>query len=124
MDQRPRSILIVAVLMIIFGAAEVATGFSHTFFGLRTAEGGISTYLGACIGGLYAAAGLLVLTMRRRAARGAIALLIAVIIGRILMVTIGLYPVNTVRQAVAMAVGTTIVAVFALFLGWKRSAFH
>ena len=121
---RPRSIMVVAVLMIIFGAAEVATGFSHTFFGLRTASGGISTYLGAGIGVLYAAAGLLVLTMRRRAACAAITLLLAVIIGRILMVMTGLYPVDTIWQAAAMTVGTAIVVVFALFLRWKKSAFR
>jgi hypothetical protein len=119
-----RSFMIVATLMIIFGAAEVATGFSHRFFGLHTAQGGISTFLGAGTGALYAAAGFLVLAMRRRAAYAAIALLIVVLIGRILMVITGLYPVTTVRQAAAMAIGTILAVAFAVFLGWKRSAFQ
>ena len=125
MDQRrPRSIIIAAALMVIFGGAEIATAFTHTVFGLHTAHGAASTCSGAGIGALYAAAGFLAFTMRRRAARLAIALLIIVVAGRIVMVTTGLYPVDTFRQAAAIAIGTAIVAAFAFFIGSKRSDFR
>ena len=88
--------------MIIFGFAEIITGFTHNFFSLHTTQGAVSTYIGVTIGGLYAAAGFAVLTMKRRAAMLAIVLLLMVVAGRIYMVMTGLYPVNTPRQAVAM----------------------
>ena len=121
---RPRTITIVASLMIIFGFAEIITGFAHNFFGLHTAQGAISTYMGASIGALYAAAGFAVLTMKRRAAMLAIVLLLIVVAGRIYMVTTGLYPVNTPRQAVAMIIGTSIAAGFAIFIALRRLAFR
>jgi hypothetical protein len=77
---RPSGIVFVAVLMIVFGLAEVMTGFTHHFFGLRIAEG---TYASTAIGLLYAVAGLFILSMRRWAAALAIAILITVMIGRI-----------------------------------------
>ena len=63
---RPRSIAIVASIMIIFGFAEIITGFTHNFFGLHTAQGAVSTDIGASIGAFYAAAGFVTLTMKRR----------------------------------------------------------
>ncbi len=121
---RPRSITIVASLMIIFGFAEIITGFSHSFFGLHTAHGAISTYIGASVGAFYAAAGFIILTMKRRAAFWAIVLLLMVVIGRVSMVMMGLYPINTPRQAVAMILGTSIAAAFAIFIALQRSAFR
>jgi len=52
---RPRGIIVVAFLMILFGLAEVVTGFTHQFFGVTTANGATSAYAGALIGVLYAA---------------------------------------------------------------------
>ncbi len=54
--------------MIFFGLAEVITGFTHDFFGIKTSALNAATWLAALIGILYAAAGVLVLTMERRAA--------------------------------------------------------
>jgi hypothetical protein len=42
---RPRSITIVASLMIIFGFAEIITGFTHNFFSLHATQGAVSTYI-------------------------------------------------------------------------------
>ncbi len=56
-QKRPRSITIIAWLMIVFGGAELLTGLTHDFLGLKTAQGAASAYLGAAIGGLYSAAG-------------------------------------------------------------------
>lgn len=120
---RPRSIAIVASIMIIFGFAEIITGFTHNFFGLHTAQGAVSTYIGASIGAFYAAAGFVTLTMKRRLAIWAVVLLFMVVAGRISMVVTGLYPVTTFGQAVAMILGTSIAAGFAIFIALQRSAF-
>ncbi len=109
--------------MIIFGFAEIITGFTHNFFGLHTAQGAVSTYIGASIGAFYAAAGFVTLTMKRRLAIWAVVLLFMVVAGRISMVVTGLYPVTTFGQAVAMILGTSIAAGFAIFIALQRSAF-
>jgi hypothetical protein len=120
---RPRGIVIVAVLMIAFGLAEVKTGLTHSFFTLTTAKVAASAYAGVAIGILYAMAGLLILTMKRWAAALAILLLIADIVGRIAMVATGLYPVDSFRQILAMILGTAIVAIFAIYIRLKWSFF-
>jgi len=124
MDQRPRGIVVAALLMVAFGMAEVTTGFTHNFFGISTTMGTTSAYIGAGIGVVYAAAGLLVLSMKRRAAVLAIVLLITDIIGRIAMVSTGLYPVESLKQILAMILGTSIVAAFAVYIRLKWSFFR
>jgi hypothetical protein len=109
--------------MIVFGLAEVTTGFTHRFFGLSTAQVAISTFLGAAIGVLYAVAGWLILSMKKRAAAVAIVLLIVDIAGRIGMVVAGLYPVDSFKQVLAIILGTSMVAVFAAYIGLKWSLF-
>ncbi len=125
MDQRRLlDVTIIASLMIVFGLAEIITGFTHNFFGLHTAQGATAAYLGAIIGALYAAAGFLIFTVNRHMAILAIALLAVVILGRIAMVMSGLYPVETFRQAAAIVLGTSIAASFAIYIGIRRSAFR
>ena len=123
-QSRPRSIIIAAFLMIVFGLAELTTSFTHRFFGLSTAKVATSTYLGATIGTFYAVAGLLVLSMKKRAAAVAIVFLIADIVGRIGMVVTGLHPVDSLRQIAAIILGTSIVAIFAVYIGWKWPTFR
>jgi hypothetical protein len=123
-QSRPRVIIIVALLMILFGLAELTTSFTHRFFGLSTAQVATSTYLGATIGTLYAAAGLLVLSMKRQAAAVAIVFLIADVVGRIGMVVTGLYPVDSAKQIAAIILGTSLVALFAVYIGSKWSTFR
>lgn len=115
--------LIVALLMIIFGLAEVTTALTHNFFGISTARVTTSAYAGVAIGVLYAVSGLLILSRRRRAAALAIVLLIADIVGRIAMVVTGLYPVDSLKQTFAIFLGTTIVAFFAVYIRLKWSSF-
>ncbi len=55
-------IKIAAVLMIIFGLAEIVTSFTHKFFGLTTSQVTISTIVGATIRTFYFVSGFLVLT--------------------------------------------------------------
>ena len=70
--RRPRAIVVTAVLMIVFGIAEVVTGLTHNFFRVTTTQGSASARIGVTLGLLYFAAGVLNLTMRRWAARVAI----------------------------------------------------
>src|SRR5262249_20108172 len=119
-----RVLKIVALLMILFGAAEVVTGISHNFFGVYIARTGVATYAVAAIGCLYAAAGLLILTMKRRAAVLALVLLGVVIGGRIAVAVTGLYPTGSVKQVVAIAVGTSIAIGFAIYIRLQWAAFR
>ena len=120
---RPVGITIVGVLMLLFGLAEVTTAFTHDFFGIETSALNAATWLSALIGVLYAAAGMLVLTMKRRAAAFALLLLAIVIIGRIVLVASGLYPSNSAENTLAIIAGTTIVAVFAGYIALKWRSF-
>jgi hypothetical protein len=119
----PTGIKISAVLMIIFGLAEVVTSFRHEFFGLTTSQATISTIIGATIGTFYFISGFLVLTTRRRAAIVAIVLLIADAIGRIIMVLTGLYTVGVGYQTFGIITGTSIVIFFAIYIGAKLKVF-
>ena len=68
--------MVVAVLMVLFGLAEVATGFTHNFIGVVTSSGNnLSTYLGVALGLFYFLSGLLVLSKKKWAAISAIVLL-------------------------------------------------
>jgi hypothetical protein len=109
--------------MMVCGLAEVATAFTHDFFGLTTMPATLSTVLGAAIGALYVWSGLLVLSRKRRAAIVAILLLIADVLGRIAMVVTGLYPSNSIFQAFAIIVGTSIVMSFAIYIWLNREYF-
>jgi hypothetical protein len=121
--RRHRAITVIAVLMILFGAAEVVAAFSHNFFGIRTAQATIATFAGVAIGVFYFVAGSLILTMKKRAVGFALVLLVAIIIGRIAMSVTGLYPTDSLKQIFAIVAGTSIVAAFALYLRLKWSAF-
>ncbi len=121
---RPLGIKLAAVLMILFGLAEVATAFTHNFFGITTAQVDLFTFSAAAIGAFYAAAGILILTMRKWAAAAAIALLAADILGRIALVAAGLYPTGSFKQTFAIIAGTVIAAVFAIYIRLKWKAFQ
>ncbi len=116
-SRRPWGITVIALLMILFGLAEVATGFSHTFFGLVTSEGDVATAVGAALGGCYFVGGILLLTGRKWAAALAIGLLCIDVLGRIAMRVTGLYPMVSFRQTFAIFAGTAIAAFFAVYVG-------
>jgi hypothetical protein len=120
----PLSLTIIAGLMILFGLAEVATGFTHQFFGLTTAQIVWSTYLGVALGLFYFIGGILVLTKRRWAGIIAIVLLCSDVFGRVGMVVFGLYPVDSFRQIFGIVTGTVIAAFFAVFIGLKLKSFR
>jgi len=120
----PTSILIVAGLMIVFGLAEVITGFTHQFFGLTTARISLSTYLGVALGLFYFAGGLLLLMKTRWAAVIAIFLLCGDVLGRIAMVVFRLYPVDSFRQTFGIVVGTALAAFFAVYISLRLKSFR
>ncbi len=122
--RRPRAIIVIAVLMIVFGIAEVATGLDHDFFGITTTQGSASARIGATLGLLYFAAGVLTLTMRRWAAWLAIGCLVVDVVGRLVMVVTGLYPTGSVKQVLAIIVGTALAALFAFYIWHKRDSFQ
>jgi small-conductance mechanosensitive channel len=122
--KRPLGIVIVAILMILFGLAEVVTSFTHNFFGISTSSISLFTYSAAAIGLFYVIAGLLSLTMKKWAAMLAIVFLIADIVGRIALVAAGLYPLNSTEQIFAIIVGTVIAVIFAIYIGLKLKSFR
>ena len=121
---RPWGIVIVALLMVLFGLAEVVTGFSHRFFGITTSNASVFTYSATAIGAFYIAAGLLTLTMRKWAAGLAIVLLGADVGGRVALVLAGLYPPSSLENSVAIIGGTGVAVIFALYIGWKWKTFR
>jgi len=120
----PLDIIVVAVFAILAGLAEVVTGFTHNFFGITTSSLTIFTYSAAVIGIFYAASGLLILTMRKWAAALAIVLLGADIVGRVALVLVGLYPTDSLKNTLSIIAGTIIVAIVALYIGWKWKSFR
>ena len=123
-NKRPLTITIVALLMILFGLIEVVTAFTHSFLGITTSQAALFTYSAVAIGIFYVIAGLLILTMKKWAAALAIILLAADIIGRITLVGIGLYPLNSLEQVIGIIGGTTIAIIFAIYIGSKWNLFR
>lgn len=121
---RPRGLTIAALLMVLFGLAEVVTSFTHQFFGLTTAQSTVSTYVGAAIGILYILSGLLILPSKKWGAALAILCLAGDVAGRIAMVLTGLYPIDTAMQMVAIILGTLIAVIFAIYIGIKWKSFR
>ncbi len=115
--------MVIAVLMILFGLAEVITSFTHNFFGVNTAEGTASTVAGAAVGLLYVLSGIAILPMRKWGAVVAIVCLVADVAGRVAMVATGLYPLDSSRQTVAIILGTLIAAIFAVYIGLRWKSF-
>lgn len=118
-----RGLIVVAILMVVFGIAEIA--ITHDFLGLISATSGtLATYGAASIGALYAIGGLLLLPMTKRLARLTFACLALVVIGRILLVVGGLYPIDTFLQKFSIIAGTAIAVIFAAYIGRRWSLFH
>jgi uncharacterized membrane protein (UPF0136 family) len=109
--------------MVMFGIAEIYTGFSHNFFGIITQPTAASTYAGAALGLLYAVAGGLCIVRKRWALWAAIISLIVVVIGRIAVVVLGYFPTTSNKQTFSIVAGTAIAALFALYIWWQRKRF-
>jgi hypothetical protein len=116
-------IKIAAFLMMLFGFAEVVTGVTHRFFVLTTDTGQLATCVGVIIGLLYFMSGFLILKGRKWAAVLAIAFLIVHILGRVFMVVMGLYRVDTVPQVLGIVIGTAIAVYLAGYVCLKLESF-
>lgn len=122
--RRRLDVAIVATLMSSFGVAELATSFTHEFFGITTRAGASATSVGAVLGLLYLAAGILTFTGKGWAARAAIGCLLLDVIGRFVMVLTGLFPIDSRRQGFSMAAGTGVAALFGVYLWWRLRPFR
>ena len=110
------ALFVFAALMVIFGAAEIATGFRHKFFGLSTDLTTIST-IGESLSGLCTQQAGCSSVMRKWAAIVAVIFLVAVVVGRFALILTGLYPLGGFRQDFAIILGTSIACFFAIFVG-------
>jgi len=109
--------------MIIFGIAEVHTGFSHKFFGITTQLTAASTYAGVALGIVYALAGGFCLLGKRWSLWAAILSLTVVVTGRIALVVLGYFPIDTAEQIFSIIAGTAIAALFTLYIWWRQQSF-
>jgi hypothetical protein len=119
---RPRGVVIVATLMVIFGMAEVITAFTGRFLGgISVTTSSEYTIAAAATGSCYSLAGIFVLTMKRWGAGLGIVFLCAELIGRLYLVSTGLYPLSGPDEG-AFVAGSIIAALFALYIGlrWHR----
>jgi hypothetical protein len=118
----PTDIVIIAVLMVVFGLAEIVTGFTHSFLGLLSTVSAVaSTFGGVGIGAFYAIGGFFLLTTKKWVVIVAEICLIFVIVGRISLVAFGYYPLNSFLQTFSIIIGTTIAIFFAIYIGvrWR-----
>ena len=120
---RPWGLTIAAGLMILFGLAEVGTGFTHNFLGISASSAALFTFSAVVLGAFYVVAGMLVLTMKRWAAALAIVLLGADIVGRIALVATGLYPLSSTENTFGIVAGTVIAALFAVYIRMRWDLF-
>ena len=84
----------------------------------------LATYGAATVGALYAIGGLLLLTMKKWAAWLAMVCLVLVIVGRIVLVLTGLYPLTSFLQDISIIIGTALAIIFAIYIGLKWKSFR
>src|SRR5262249_7209510 len=120
-SQPSRGLAVVGTLMVLFGVAEVGTGFYVGWFAraFEIPRSPVFTALTAAVGALYVLSGVLVLSMRRPAAAGTPVLLGLILAGGIALVLTGAYPIDAFRPAFSVAIGTSIVVAFAVYVAWK-----
>ena len=121
---RPKGIVVAGLLMVIFGIAEVATGFTGRFFGgISVTTSTEYTVAAAASGACYSLAGLSVLTMRKLGAGLSILFICAELLGRIYLVSAGLYPLSGIDESSFIA-GSIIALIFILFIGLRWKSFR
>ena len=111
---------IFSVLMIVFGIAEIRTGFRHEFFGLTTTQILITSIVSFTLGSCYMFSGIFLMVLRKWSLSVSFVLLIVDVIGRLLMMFSGMYPMDSALQTFAMITGTTIAALFGVYVFIKR----
>jgi len=121
-EPRVGGLVVVASLSVVFGLVEILTAFTHNFAGVSTSMGIASEYSTAAVGSTYAIAGLFLFTRKRWGASIAIFFYVADVVGRVVLVTIGYFPVDSPENVVAIILGTGIAAVFGLYTIIKRKS--
>jgi uncharacterized membrane protein (UPF0136 family) len=116
---RSWGLILVAVITILFGLAEVATNFTQQFFSITTSAASISIITGVIIGACYIASGILVITFKRWGIETAVVLLCVDIAGRVILVVSGYYPLNSSENIIGIVGGTAIAGLIAIYLTWK-----
>ena len=114
--------MIAGVLMLVFGIAEVATGFTgHFLGGISVTTSTEYTIVAAAAGSCYSLAGIFILSMRKWGAGFGIVFLCAELVGRIYLVSTGLYPFSGTDE-IAVIAGSMIAVLFALYIGlsWNK----
>ena len=119
----PAAFLASSALMMVFGVAEIATGFRHSFFGITTSGSVLFAVVGAMLGAFYVVAGMLILTMKKRAAAVAIFMLLLDVVGRVSLVITGLFPIAPLENLIGIVGGTSVAGLFAVFIGLKWKFF-
>ena len=114
---------IAALLMLFFGFAEVVMGVTHRFLVLTNASFNLATDMEVIVGLLYFISGLLVLKGKKWAAVLAITLLFVHVIGRVVMVVMGLYLVDTAVQISGIVIGTSMAVYLAGYVCLKLKSF-
>ena len=121
--RKEKMVFCIAIIMIIFGIAEIITGFRHEFFGLVTEKDTITTIVGMGLGGCYLFSGIFLLCFKKWALFCSFIFLVIDVVGRLIMVIAQMFPTDTARQIVGITGGTVIAFVFAIIVFFKYRKF-
>ncbi len=110
-------ITIAALLMIGLGLLEVAVGFIFgNKFGAAPLFLADYNYQAPVVGSLYALGGILLMTMKRWAAKITLVTLGVDLVARAALVAAGLFPIDSLAPAVAVVTGVLLALGFGLFI--------
>jgi surface polysaccharide O-acyltransferase-like enzyme len=112
----PKGLKTVGILMILFGLVEIMLCLTQNFSGFISAPVTTPTILSFVISIFSSIAGLLILTKKRNSAFLAIILLALGVIGRIIMVVAGFYPMQSEVQSFAVILETSVAVLFGVHL--------
>jgi hypothetical protein len=114
--KKDKLVIIISLLMIIFGIAEIVTGIRHEFFGLVTTEQLITTIVGIGLGLCYLLGGIFLFVYKKWSLILSLVLLILDITGRLIMIFTGMYPISTAYQTFGIVTGTLVATFFAVIV--------
>lgn len=112
----PKSLKVVAYLMIVFGFVEMIISFARNFFAATPSPVTPTFILSSLIGVFSCIAGLCVLTKKKNSAILAIGFLGLFVIGRIIMIVSGFSPIVSDFQSFAVILEISIAVLFGVHL--------
>jgi hypothetical protein len=116
-----RKIVKLCIIMIAFSVIEILAGL---YFIHKYNVQSIYIYVLIALDILYIPAGLLLLTLNKRAAALSIILLSVVIVGRVALITTHLYPFSAIGPGIAMIAGILIAGAFIFYLWLQLDRFN